>query len=104
MANFMQMMQKANQMKSRMQDMQDRARDMVLTGASGGQVTCQMNGKFEVTKISIDPAATADVEMLEDMVLAAIGDARQQAEKHMTEETEKIMRELGLPAGMGLPF
>lgn len=105
MANFMQMMQKANQMKSRMQDMQERAGEMVLTGeAAGGQVMCQMNGKFAVTKISIKPEAAADVEMLEDLILVALGDARAKAEKAMAEETEKIMRDLGLPPGMGLPF
>jgi DNA-binding YbaB/EbfC family protein len=107
MANFMQMMQKAQKMKSRMQEMQDQAENLILSGeAGGGSVTCQMNGKFAVTKISIAPAALAggDAEMLEDLVLAALNDARGKAEARMAEETEKIMRELGLPPGMGLPF
>ncbi len=107
MANFMQMMQKAQKMKSRMQEMQDAAENLTLSGeAGGGLVSCQMNGKFAVTKLSIAPQAIkdGDAEMLEDLVLAALQDARTKAEKHMAEETEKIMRELGLPPGMGLPF
>lgn len=106
MANFMQMMQKAQQMKSRMQEMQDRAEAFEVTGDAAGQVTCHMNGKFVVSKIVIDPKAVAagDVEMLEDLVLASISDARAKAEKYMADETEKIMSDLGLPKGMGLPF
>lgn len=107
MANIMQMMAKAQQMKSKMQDMQERAGQMELIGeAGGGAVSVHMNGKFDVTKLTLSPqtVAAGDVEMLEDLVLAAIRDARGKAEAHMAGETDKIMRELGLPAGMSLPF
>lgn len=107
MANFMQMMAKAQQMKSKMQDMQERAGQMEMIGeAGGGAVSVHMNGKFDVTKLTISPETfkAGDVEMIEDLVLAAIRDARAKAEAHMAGETDKIMRELGLPPGMGLPF
>lgn len=106
MANIMQMMAKAQQMKSKMQEMQERAGQMELVGEAGaGAVSVHMNGKFDVTRLTISPqTAAGDVELLEDLVLAAIRDARVKAEAHMASETEKIMRDLGLPAGMGLPF
>ncbi len=107
MANIMQMMAKAQQMKSKMQDMQERAGELEMIGeAGGGAVSVHMNGKFDVSKLTISPdmVKAGDVEMIEDLVLAAIRDARGKAEAHMAAETDKIMRELGLPPGMGLPF
>ncbi len=107
MANIMQMMAKAQQMKTKMQDMQERAGQIEMIGEAGaGAVSCHMNGKFDVTKLTISPqtVAAGDVEMLEDLILAALRDARAKAEAHMAAETEKIMRDLGLPPGMGLPF
>jgi DNA-binding YbaB/EbfC family protein len=103
----MQMMQKASQMKQKMQDMQERVQQMELTGeAGGGLVTCMVNGRFELRTLKIDPSLvkTQETEMLEDMVVAAVNDARKKAEKLMGDETEKIMKDLGLPPGLGLPF
>lgn len=107
MANFIQMMQKAQVMKRKMEEMQTRVRDIELPGeAGGGKVTCRVNGKFELCKITIDPSVInpADKEMLEDLIIAAVNDARTKAEKMMTDETRKIMTDLGLPPGMEMPF
>ena len=107
MANFMQMMQKAQQVKQKMQDMQERAEAMEVIGeAGGGAVTCRMNGKFAVNKLTIAPTALAggDAEMLEDLILVALNDARGKAEAQVKEETDRIMKEMGLPPGLGLPF
>lgn len=106
MANMMQMMQKAQKMKQRMQDLQDRAGDMAVVGEAGGSVSCVMTGKFELTSIKIKPEVVnaSEVDLLEDLVIAAVNDARQKAEKAMADETQKIMTELGLPPGLGLPF
>lgn len=107
MANFMQMMQKAQQVKQKMQDMQERAEALEVVGeAGGGAVTCRMNGKFAVSKMAIAPTALAggDAEMLEDLILVALNDARGKAEGIIKEETDRIMKEMGLPPGLGLPF
>lgn len=107
MANFMQMMQKAQQVKQKMQDMQERASQLDVDGeAGGGAVTCRLNGKFELKQIKISPGVInpAEADILEDLVVAAVNDARRKAEKLMEEETKKIMSDMGLPPGMGLPF
>ncbi len=107
MVNIVQMMQKASQMKQKMQEMQERVRDTELEGKAGGHlVVCRLNGRFELKALTIDPSllVPSEREVLEDMVIAAVNDARNQAEKLMEEETRKIMTGLGLPPGMDLPF
>jgi DNA-binding YbaB/EbfC family protein len=107
MANMMQMMQKAQKFKEQMELMQARVQQMELEGAAGGGlVTCKVTGKFEMRSIKIDPALikAEEADVLEDLIVAAVNDARLKAEKTMAEETEKLMRDMGLPPGMGLPF
>lgn len=107
MANMMQMMQKAQKFKQQMEQMQERVQAMELDGsAGGGLVTCKVTGKFELRSIKIDPSLikVEEADMLEDLIVAAVNDARAKAEKTMAEETEKLMRDMGLPPGMGLPF
>lgn len=107
MANIMQMMQKAQKFKQQMQDLQERVQKMELDGAAGGgAVTCRMTGKFELTSLKISPdlVKADETDLLEDLIIAAVNDARQKAEKTMNDETQKLMQDMGLPPGMGLPF
>jgi DNA-binding YbaB/EbfC family protein len=107
MANFIQMMQKAQVMKRKMEEMQDRVRDMEMDGAAGGgAVTCVVNGRFELRSLKISPSLVnpSEIDVLEDLIVAAVNDARAKAEKVMTDETRKIMAEAGLPADGSLPF
>ncbi|MBW7911964.1 MAG: YbaB/EbfC family nucleoid-associated protein [Alphaproteobacteria bacterium] len=107
MANMMQMMQKAQKFKQQMEAMQQRVQAMELDGAAGGGlVTCKVTGKFELRGIKIDPSLikAEEADVLEDLIVAAVNDARLKAEKTMADETEKLMRDMGLPPGMGLPF
>lgn len=107
MANIMQMMQKAQKFKQQMEQMQARVQQMDLDGAAGGGlVTCKVSGKFELKSLKIDPGIIKadEADVLEDLIIAAVNDARLKAEKTMADETEKLMREMGLPPGMGLPF
>jgi len=107
MANMMQMMQKAQKFKQQMEEMQARVQLMELDGsAGGGLVTCKVTGKFEMRSIKIDPSLIKadEADVLEDLIVAAVNDARLKAEKTMADETEKLMRDMGLPPGMGLPF
>ena len=106
MANFMQMMQKAQLVKKKMEDIQARAAEMTVSGEAGDLVTCTINGKFEVQSIKIakDAVNPSETDVLEDLIVAALRDARQKAEKMIGTETEKMMKDLGLPPGMSLPF
>lgn len=107
MTNIMQMMQKAQKMKTKMAELQTRVQNTDVEGQAGsGLVTCVMSGKFVLKKIKIAPGAVnpADIEMLEDLVVAAVNDAQKKAEKLMGDETRALMQELGLPPNMDLPF
>jgi DNA-binding YbaB/EbfC family protein len=107
MTNFAQMMQKAQKFKQKMQDLQDRAQQMEVAGEAGqGLVKCRMTGKHELKAIKIDPSVikAEEAEVLEDLVLAAVNDARARAEKMMADETGRLMQEMGLPPNMDLPF
>lgn len=107
MANFIQMMQKAQQFKQQMQHMQERVQQMDITGEAGrGLVKCHVTGKLEMKSISIDPSLLKieEREVLEDLIVAAVNDARLRVEKIMTDETQKMMKDMGLPQGVDLPF
>ncbi|HYD17757.1 MAG TPA: YbaB/EbfC family nucleoid-associated protein [Patescibacteria group bacterium] len=107
MTNFAQMMQKAGKFKAEMQKMQERVNEMDISGQAGnGLVTCTVSGKHELKKLKVDPSLIKadEADVMEDMIIAAINDARAKAEKVMAEETQKLMTSMGLPPGMGLPF
>jgi len=104
------MMQQAKVMQDKMQAMQEKLGDMEVEGSAGGGVTKVVaTCKGEVRKISIDDSLMDlnEKEMLEDLVKAALNDAKAKADLTLAEETKKMMEEMGLPpgaAGGGLPF
>jgi nucleoid-associated protein EbfC len=107
MKNLGQMMKQAQEMQARMAEMQARLDQVEMTGASGGglvQVT--LTGKGEMRKIKIDKSLVDpnEVEVLEDLVLAAFTDAKQRVEAHVAEEMGKLTGGLKLPPGLKLPF
>ena len=107
MKNLGQMMKRAQEMQARMAEMQARLDQVEMTGASGGglvQVT--LTGKGEMRKIKIDKSLVDpnEVEVLEDLVLAAFTDAKQRVEAHVAEEMGKLTGGLKLPPGLKLPF
>ena len=105
--NIGQMMKQVQEMQAKMGEMQSRLADTEVVGQSGGgMISVTMNGKSELKKIKIDRKLVdpADVEMLEDLIVAACNDAREKAEKAMAEETEKMMGGVKLPPGVKLPF
>lgn len=107
MKNINQMMKQAQQLQEKMAEMQERMNQVEMTGASGGgMVKVTVNGKGEMKGITIDPALVdpKEVEVLEDLVMAAFNDAKAKVEAHVAEEMSKITGGLGLPAGMKLPF
>ena len=104
--NIGQMMRQVQEMQTKMADMQNRLGEADVNGQSGGgMVNVVMNGKAEMRKIKIDPKllVPADVEILEDLIVAACNDAKQKAEALIAGETEKAMGGLKLPPGVKLP-
>lgn len=105
MPDFMKMLQQAQQMQGRLQQMQDDLEKITLTASSGGgMVTATADGKGQVKRIQIDPAAVsaADIEMLEDLVLVAVTEVQKKAAAAAQDEMQKITGGLSLPFKM--PF
>jgi DNA-binding YbaB/EbfC family protein len=107
MKNLGNMMKQAQQMQAKMAEMQTRMAEMETQGQSGGgllQVT--LNGKFELKTIKIDKSLVdpEDVEVLEDLIVAAFNDAKSKVENSLQEEMAKLTGGLNLPAGFKLPF
>jgi hypothetical protein len=87
--------------------MQERMNQVEMTGASGGgMVKVTVNGKSEMKSLAIDPALVdpKEVEVLEDLIIAAFNDAKTKVEAHVAGEMEKLTGGLNLPGGMKLPF
>lgn len=107
MKNLSQLMKQAQQMQAKMQEMQQKLDAMTVEGASGGGlIKVTMTCKGELTALKIDPSLVnkEDVEMLEDLVMAAINDAKFKSQKLMEEEMVKLTGGMSLPGGMKLPF
>ncbi|MBN8928918.1 MAG: YbaB/EbfC family nucleoid-associated protein [Rhodospirillales bacterium 69-11] len=107
MKNLAGMMKQAAQMQSKMQEMQERLEAMELEGEAGaGLVRVTLSGKGEMKRVKIDPklADPAEMEMLEDLVLAAHRAAKAKIEAATAEEMQKVTGGLQLPPGMKLPF
>ncbi|MBC7953052.1 MAG: YbaB/EbfC family nucleoid-associated protein [Rhodospirillaceae bacterium] len=107
MKNLGNLMKQAQQMQAKMGEMQAKMSELEVTGASGGgMLKVVLNGKSELKSIKIDKALVdpEDVEVLEDLIVAAFNDAKVKAETAMQEEMAKVTGGLNLPAGMKLPF
>lgn len=107
MKNLANMMKQAQEMQSKMQQMQEELERTEVDGsAAGGMVTCTITGKGELRRLTIDPSLVdpEDKEVMEDLIVAAVNDAKGRADQKMREETEKMMGGIQLPPGMKLPF
>jgi hypothetical protein len=105
--NLGKMMKQAQELQAKMAEMQERLGEAEVVGSSGaGMVTAVMTGKHELKRLKIDPALAdpADIEVLEDLVIAAVNDARTRVEQHVKDEMAKVTGGLNLPPGMNLPF
>jgi DNA-binding YbaB/EbfC family protein len=105
MADIMKILQQAQEMQGRFQKMQDELQHVTVTGASGGgMVTVEVTGTGQLKKLKLDPSVVnpADLEMLEDLIVVAISDAQQKAQKAAQEEMGKLTGGLNLP--FKLPF
>jgi hypothetical protein len=111
MKNLGNMLKQAQQMQTRMQEMQAKLEATEVEGQSGaGMVKLTLTGKGDLRRVSIDPSllTAEDREVLEDLLIAAHADAKQKVEAMMAEEMQKATAGLnlpgGLPGGFKLPF
>ena len=107
MKNLSNMMKQAQQMQAKMAEMQERMGDLEVSGQSGaGLVTVTLNGRKEMRSVKIDRSLVDpdDIEVLEDLIVAAFNDANAKADAAIQDETQKMMSGLKLPPGMKLPF
>jgi DNA-binding YbaB/EbfC family protein len=107
MTNFQQLFQLGQQVQARLSQLQtDLGNRTVTTSSGGGMVTVTADGKGRVREVKIDPSVVdpADVELLEDLVLAALHEAQQRAEQVYEEEMKKVAGGFPLPFNLpGLP-
>ncbi|MGD1877056.1 MAG: YbaB/EbfC family nucleoid-associated protein [Kiloniellaceae bacterium] len=107
MKNLGQMMKQAQAMQAKMAEMQDKLAQLEVAGQSGGgMVTAVLNGKSELRSLKIDPTLVDpnDVEVMEDLIVAAVNDAKTKVEAAVAEEMKQVTGGLDLPPGMKLPF
>jgi DNA-binding YbaB/EbfC family protein len=93
-------MKQAQQMQRRMAQLQEElANKQVEASAGGGMVTATVNGKQQLLGLKIDPAAVDpdDVEMLQDLVIAAVNEALKQSQQMASEEMSKLTGGMNIP-------
>lgn len=101
------MMKQAQEMQSKMTQLQEDLKAMTVIGESGaGLVKATATAKGELIGLDIDPTIfdPNEKEVVEDLILAAIKDAQTKAQERNAEEMNKLATEMGLPADMKLPF
>ncbi len=107
MKNLLQMMKQAQEMQSRLAELQAELDRREVTGeAAGGMVRIVMTAKGEARRVAIDPSLVdpAETAILEDLILTALKDARAKAERQSQEAMAELAGGLSLPPGFKLPF
>jgi len=101
----MNILKQAQEMSGKFQKIQDDLQLITVTGsAGGGMVTADVTGTGQIKKIKLDASVVnpADLEMLEDLIVVAVSDAQQKAQKAAQDEMGKLTG--GLPLPFKLPF
>ena len=93
-----QMMRQAQQMQEKMQ--QEIALIRVEATAGGGMVTVKVDGQKNLLSVKIDPEAASDLEMLQDMIVAAVSEGIKQVDAQVQQKMGGMLGGLGLPPGM----
>lgn len=107
MKNLGQMLKQAQAMQARMAELQSQLEQVEMTGgAGGGMVSVTVNGKGEARQVKVDSSLVdpEEIEVLEDLIVAAFNDAKAKVDAHVAEEMSKLTGGLNLPGGMKLPF
>lgn len=107
MKNLTDIMKQVQSMQSRMGDMQTKLAGLSVTGQSGGGlVKVKMSGKGQVTGLDIDATLMKpdEKDILEDLLIAALNDAKGKVETLAAEEMKAVTGGMALPPGFNLPF
>ena len=107
MNNMSNLMKQAKAMQDKMQELQKKVEDSEVTGISGGGlVKITLNGKHIAKKVEVDTSLLKEneVDILEDLIVAAINDATNKVSENMNSELGSLSGGLNLPPGMKLPF
>ena len=107
MKNLGNIMKQVQDMQTRMSEMQEKLAEVEIAGSSGaGMVQATLNGKSQLKRLKIDPALIKadEAEVLEDLIVAAVNDARAKVEQHTQDEMGKLTGGLPLPPGFKFPF
>ena len=107
MKNLAGLMKQASEMQAKMAEMQAKLETMEIEGTAGADlVSLTLNGKGELKRLRIDPKLLdpTDVEMLQDLLVAAHAEAKRKIETAAADEMRTITGGLDLPPGMKLPF
>ena len=96
--NMQQMMRQAQQMQEKLQ--QEIALIKVEATAGGGMVTVAMDGQKNLLSVKIEPDVAGDVEMLQDMILAAHSEALKKVEAEIQQKMGGMLGGMGLPPGL----
>ena len=101
MQNPMKMMQQVQKMQARMSKVQSELEaETVEASAGGGAVKAVLNGQQKVLSIEIDAEAAEDVEMLQDLVVAAVNEALERSREVASRRMQEVTAGLGLPPGL----
>lgn len=98
--NMQQILKQAQKMQEKMQKAQDELAEKTVEASSGGgMVKVVANGNQDILSVKIDPEVVdpEDVEMLEDLILAALGEAKRRAEEMMQESMSEVTGGLNIP-------
>ena len=101
------MLKQAQELQKKMADAQKKVEELEAEGTSGGGlIKVRINGKNIITSINIDDSLISndEKEILEDLIMAALNDARENIQKKIAEEMSSLTGGLKLPPGMKLPF
>jgi len=107
MKDILNIMKQAKEMQAKMAEMQEGLADVEASGSAGaGMVSVVLSGKGDLKSVTIDPSLLKDGEgeMIEDLLIAAHGDAKAKVEEVMAEKTRELTAGLPIPPGMKLPF
>lgn len=95
--------QRAQQMQQQMKQVQeDLASERITGDAAGGRVTATVSGRLELISIRIDPSRvdTANIDLLQDLIIAAVSSAQYKATELIREKMDKVANELGITRDM----
>ena len=106
MDNFSDMLSKAKAMQEKMKEAQDQIKKIEVHGMSGGNlVRVTLTGDYEIKSIEITDAAKKESqEIINDLIIAAYNNAKENLKKKSAEELSKVTGGLNLPTDFKLPF